>query len=58
MRNIFLRKDNGKISVNQALKMINDMDPKDRAKYRLPINDPKVAKIPYDMPNNGYLNPR
>jgi hypothetical protein len=58
MRNIFLRKDNGKISVNQAIKMINDMDPKDRAKYRLPINDPKVAKIPYDMPNNGYLNPR
>ena len=58
MRNIFLRKDNGKISVNQAIKMINDMDPKDRAKYRLPINDPKVAKIPYDMPNHGYLNPR
>jgi hypothetical protein len=32
MRNIFLRKDNGKISVNQAIKMINDMDPKDRSK--------------------------
>lgn len=58
MRNIFLRKNNGKISVNQAIKMINDMDPKDRAKYRFPVNDPKVAKIPYDMPNHGYLNPR
>jgi len=58
MRNIFLRKDNGKISVNQARKIINDMEPSLRGKYRFPVNDSKVAKIPYDMPNHGYLNPR
>jgi hypothetical protein len=58
MRNIFLRKDNGKISVNQARQIINNMEPSERSKYRLPVNDPKVAKLPYDMPNHGYLNPR
>ena len=58
MRSIFLKKDNGKISVNQARNIINNMEPSERSKYRLPVNDPKVAKLPYDMPNHGYLNPR
>ncbi|MFY8169968.1 MAG: hypothetical protein ACOVK2_02510 [Candidatus Fonsibacter sp.] len=58
MRSIFLKKDNGKISVNQARQIINNMEPSERSKYRLPVNDPKVAKLPYDMPNHGYLNPR
>jgi hypothetical protein len=58
MRSIFLKKNNGKISVNQAREIINNIEPSERAKYRLPVNDPKVAKLPYDMPNHGYLNPR
>ena len=58
MRSIFLKKNNGKISVNQAREIINNMEPSKRKDYRLPVNDPKVAKLPYDMPNHGYLNPR
>jgi hypothetical protein len=58
MRSIFLKKNNGKISVNQAREIINNMEPSQRKDYRLPVNDPKVAKLPYDMPNHGYLNPR
>lgn len=58
MRKIYLRRDNKKISVNQAQKMILDLDPTDRASARFQENDSRVAKLPIDMPNNGYLNPR
>jgi len=43
-RQIYLRKNNKKISVNQAQKMILELDPSDRADVRLPKNDPKVAQ--------------
>lgn len=58
MRKIYLRRNNKKISVNQAQKMILDLDPSERAEARFQENDSRVAKLPIDMPNNGYLNPR
>jgi hypothetical protein len=56
-RRIYLRRNNKKITVSEAQDMILEMKPKDRNKYRLPVNNPKVAKHPNDMPNHGFLNP-
>lgn len=55
-RVIYLKKGNKKISVNQARKMILQLEPEDRDEARWEQNPSEVAKIPYDMPNNGYLN--
>ena len=54
-RQTYLRKNNKKISVNQAKKLIREagVDAK-----RLEDNNKKVAQRPVDMPNNGFLNPR
>jgi len=54
-RQTYLRKDNKKISINQAKKLIREagVDAK-----RLEENDRRVAQRPTDMPNNGFLNPR
>jgi hypothetical protein len=54
-RHTYLRKDNKKISVNQAKKLIREagVDAK-----RLPENDKRVAQRPVDMPNEGFINPR
>jgi len=54
-RQTYLRKNNKKISVNQAKKLIREagVDAK-----RLPDNDKRVAQRPIDMPNEGFINPR
>jgi len=54
-RRTYLRKNNKKISVNQAKKLIREagVDAK-----RLPENDKRVAQRPIDMPNEGFINPR
>jgi hypothetical protein len=54
-RRTYLRKNNKKIDVNQAKKLIREagVDAK-----RLEENDRRVAQRPTDMPNNGFLNPR
>ena len=54
-RHTYLRKNNEKVSVNQAKKVIREagVDAK-----RLEENDRRVATRPADMPNSGYLNPR
>jgi len=54
-RHTYLRKDNKKIDVNQAKKLIREagVDAK-----RLPDNDKRVAQRPVDMPNEGFINPR
>ncbi len=57
MRETYLQ-TGGKISVNEARKLINQLPPNERPQYRIPENDPRVAKRPIDMPNQGYLNPR
>ena len=60
IRNIYLRKNNKKISVGQARKMITSLPIKDgvRDAARYEENDKKVAQRPIDMPNNGFKNPR
>ncbi|AFM54726.1 phage portal protein [Nonlabens phage P12024L] len=54
-RRVYLRKNNKRISVNEARRRILDLDPSDRAEFRLPENDKKVAKRPHDMPRGGRL---
>ena len=58
MRQTYLRKDNKKISVNEARRIINALPASEREGRRLPVNDPKVAKRPRDMVNRGFLTPR
>lgn len=57
-RVVLLRKGNKRISVNEARRLILELEPEDRAEARWETNDPKVARIPFDMPNNGYFRPR
>ena len=49
-RRTYLRKNNKKVSVNRARKILREagLDP-------LPVNDPRVAKRPRDMSNRGFL---
>ena len=54
-RKIYIKTNNTQISVNEAQKMIQDLDPKDRKLFRFPINETEVAKRTTDQPNHGYL---
>ena len=56
IRNIYLRKNNKKISVGQARKMITKLPIKDgvRDAARYPENDKRVAQRPTDMPRKGF----
>jgi len=58
MRKIYLRRNNKNISVNDARKMILELDPIDRFPAQWDENDALVAKLPIDMEDRGYLNPR
>lgn len=51
-RQIYLRKNNGKISVNEARRMILDLDPKDRPMARWQENDSLVAQPAQESNNN------
>ena len=51
----YLKKNNKKVSVNEAKKIIRAAGPMEK---RLPINDPKVAQRPRDMANRGFLEPK
>jgi hypothetical protein len=53
MRKIYLRRNNSSISVNEARKMILDLDPKDRPKANWELNDPLVAQ-PAQASNNNF----
>ena len=55
-RKTYLKKNNKKISVNEARRIIQALPVDERAANRLPQNDPRVAQRPIDMPNQGYLN--
>ena len=57
-RVVLLRKGNKRISVNEARRLILELEPEDRDEARWEQNDRKVARIPFDMPNRGYFNPR
>lgn len=52
-RQIYLKKNNGRISVNDARKIILDLDPKDRPLAKWQENDPLVAQ-PAQPSNNNF----
>jgi hypothetical protein len=52
-RQIYLRRNNGKISVNEARRMILDLDPKDRPLAKWQENDSLVAQ-PAQASNNYF----
>jgi hypothetical protein len=53
MRKIYLKRNNKTISVNDAKKMINELDPSERAGARLQENNPLVAQ-PAQASNNFF----
>jgi hypothetical protein len=58
MRNIYIKKNNDKITAKKARELLNALDPSLRKEANFQQNDPLVAKMPNDMPNNGFLNPQ
>jgi len=52
-RKTYLRRNNKRITVNEARKLIMALPPDERKDVRLPVNDKKVAQRPIDMPNQG-----
>ena len=54
-RVVYLRKNNKKLTVNQAKAEINKLSPKDRKDAKWEQNDKKVATRPVDMPNEGFV---
>ena len=58
MRNIYIKKNNDKISAKKARELLNELDPSLRKEANFEQNDPLVAKMPNDMPNNGFLKPQ
>jgi hypothetical protein len=59
IRRTYLKRNNKRVSVNEARRIINDLPPEIRAANPLPPNDdPRISQWPITMPNNGYLNPR
>ena len=53
-RRVYLRKNNKKITVTEAIKKINELDPSLRSEARIIKNPKEVAMYPANMPNNGY----
>ena len=58
LRQVYLRKNNQRISVGKARKMITDLPIAERDDARYVQNPIEVATPPFQMPNAGYLNPR
>ena len=56
-RVVYLKKGNDRISVNQAIKMILELDPKDRKEARFDKNDKRVAKVAEAQNNYWSLTP-
>ncbi len=57
-RRIYMKKNNKKISVSEARRIISSLPVDERDEARIQPNDRRVAQRPTDMPNNGYKNPR
>jgi len=57
MRKIYLRRNNKQISVNEARKMILDLDPADRPMAQWQQNEPEVAQTASESNNYWSLTP-
>ena len=55
-RKVYLRKNNKRISVNEARRMILELDPKERPEARLKVNPKEVAQIASPSNNHWKLN--
>lgn len=58
MRQTYLKRNNKKLSVNEARRIITALPVSERDQNRLPVNDPKVAKRPRDMSKRGFIDER
>ena len=45
MRRVYIRKNNRKISVGEARRLINELDPSLRSEAKFEVNPPEVAQI-------------
>jgi hypothetical protein len=57
LRKIYLKRNNKSISVSEAIRIINDLDPADRAGARLPQNPAEVAQVAESQNNYWSLDP-
>jgi hypothetical protein len=57
VRQTYLRKNNKRIGVSEAQRMITALDPSLRSEARIERNPTEVAMAPRDMQDYGYLNP-
>jgi hypothetical protein len=57
MRKIYLRKNNTQLTVNEARKMILELDPKDRPEAKWQQNENEVAQIASASNNFWSLKP-
>ena len=57
MRKIYLRRNNKQLSVNEARKMILDLDPADRPQAQWQQNEPQVAQTASESNNFWSLTP-
>ena len=57
VRQTYLRKNNKRIGVAEAQRMITALDPSLRSEARIERNPKEVAMAPRDMQDYGYLNP-
>lgn len=59
VRRTYLQKNNKKVSVAEAKRIIDALPLNDRLRNQIPPNeDPLASQMPYTMPNAGFLNPR
>lgn len=60
IRRTYLKKNNKKVSVAEAKRIIARLPIEERAKNRIKSEDGRVSQMPYTMPNRGFLptNPR
>jgi len=57
LRKIYLRRNNKSISVNQAIKIINELEPSERAGARIETNPIEVAQVAEAQNNYWSLDP-
>ena len=57
-RRIYLKKNNERISVTQAQRELMKLGITERKNARWVTNEKEVARLPHDMPNNGFLKPQ
>ena len=58
VRRTYLKRNNKRVSVAEARRIINALPYEESQANQLPTQDPRISQYPATMPNNGYLKPR